>query len=257
MDDATSRFLAAFAGRVGLDRDVLRRPGTTLAPREDRAGSGAAVCYWAGAHAVVWCDPAVAGLLTPALAALGPHVTLDAAGFADLASGAGFGHVADADMCVPVRDAPQLTVPAGYHERRLAAAREADVDLVRAFTSRCDPADVEEAALDELDDFAELAVHVLVDDGPSGSHLVAYASGAEWAWDPQFCDIGVLVDVAHRRRGLARVVVAASARTLTRDGRIPLYRHDRANLGSAAVARSLGFEPAVTLSFRRLGGSTT
>ena len=54
-------------------------------------------------------------------------------------------------------------------------------------------------------------------------------------------------------RRTAQQVVAATTAQLLREGRMPLYRHQHSNVGSAAVGRAVGFEPALTLSFHRLG----
>ena len=254
---ARARFLASFAGRVGLAPEVLHVPGSTVVATEHRAGSGVAVCYWIGRHAVLWCDPAVVDTVRTAAAEwVGGTLAVPAAAVSDLLVGAGFGHVEDADMCVLATDPPAPSCPEGYHERRLSDGEPADVDLIRAFTARSDPAEVEEAALDDLDDFAETAIDVLVDDGPDSDHIVAYASAAAWDWDPVLADIGVLVDRGHRGRGLARFVVAGCAAALLHDGRVPLYRHAHSNLGSARVARSVGFAPVTTLAFYRLPGRT-
>lgn len=252
------RFVDSFAAQVGVASSVLDEPGTTVVATEHRAGSGAVACYRIGRRLVAWCDPGVLDHLAP-LAAAGAAAAdvLPPGAVTDLLAAAGFVHEADADMCVPAIAPPALAVPDGYHQRWLSADDAAHVDLVRAFTGRSDPAEVEEAALDDLEHFAETAIDVLVDDGPDGEHVVAYASAAAWTWDPVLADIGVLVDRAHRGRGLARFVVAECTAALLRDGRVPLYRHEHANLGSARVARSVGFAPVTTLTFHRLPGRTS
>ncbi len=253
-----ARFRAGFAGCIGLDVSVLGEPGITVVGTAYRAGSSAVACYWIGRRTVLWCDPAVVDLLDPVEQAAAGHAgALSADVLAPLMSTAGFELIERADMRLLTGVPAVPAVPAGYHQRWLSATDPAHVELVRTFTARSDPTDVEEAALDDLEDFAESAIDVLVDDGADGSHVVAYASGAEWPWDPLLADVGVLVDAAHRGRGLARVVVAGCADALLRDGRVPLYRHDCANLASAAVARSIGFEPVTTLAFYRLPGRTS
>ena len=126
----------------------------------------------------------------------------------------------------------------GYLQRWLPGDSPATVDAVRAFAERCDPDEVEAAALDELDDFDEAAINVVCPtDGRHGDHddrphILAYASASKWFWDPVLADIGVLVDAGHRRQGLARFVVASTVDRLLADGRIPFYRHAADNGGS-------------------------
>ena len=123
-------------------------------------------------------------------------------------------------------------LPAGYEIRDLRTDDPQTLPLIRAFTERCDPADVEEADLDQLDDLDDAAMTAVVHNG----EVVAYAGGGTWPWDPAFADIGILVAEEHRRRGLAAASVVHCCRTLQADGRIPLYRHAVANDASGATA---------------------
>lgn len=258
MDHASliERFADGLATEAGVDRAALDRPGTTVVGNPNRAGSGALACYHIGAHLVVWADPE----LVDQAASIG---LVDATGPARsgaeldrLVGSAGFEKVAT--VVSNLLDGP--ATPAGeldrsvvdYRHQWLPSDGSEVVDRVRAFTERCDPDEVEAAALDELDEFDEAAINVVVDPEPRPGEpepIVAYASASGWDWDAALADIGVLVDAAHRRRGLANFVVANTVARLLDEGRIPLYRHEAQNAGSAAVAASIGFRPVATLDY--------
>jgi len=72
--------------------------------------------------------------------------------------------------------------------------------------------------------------------------VVAYSSAGPWEWDPAFGDIGVLVDPAHRTARLGTFAVVNTCLDLLAADRLPLYRHDEDNVGSARLATALGFE---------------
>ncbi len=243
----SARFLDGLASETALDRDRLDRPGTTVIGREDRAGSGALACYRAGAHLVIWGDPAVVDRVD---ALAGPDA-MTGADLADSVGRAGFALHATvvSNMLASAPPSPS-PAPAAYDHVWLDGDEPATLTAVRAFTERCDPDEVEAAALDELDEFDEAAINVLTVEPPEDLlHIVAYASAAAWEWDPTMADIGVLVDAGHRRRGLANLVVANTVARLLADGRLPFYRHAASNAGSASVAASNGFEPVATLDY--------
>ncbi|MEM8925509.1 MAG: GNAT family N-acetyltransferase [Actinomycetota bacterium] len=247
-NDLIVRFQAGFAARTGLDQEVLAEPGVSLLPRPDRAGSNAVFCYQVDRHRVLWCDPAVAdqietlvGEMTEAADERWLHIP---AGHGFQVMGANLMRVG------AVRPWPGTgpTAPSPYLDRRLDAAHADTLPLVRTLTEVCDPQEVEDAALDELDEFDELAINVLTAEQGDGSRpLLAYASAAPWEWDEAFADIGVLVHPEHRRRGLGHHVVARTVADLFDGGRLPLYRHDPANRGSAAIADGLGFVEAARI----------
>lgn len=54
-------------------------------------------------------------------------------------------------------------------------------------------------------------------------------------------EIAVVTEAAYRGQGLAREVVSAATAYIIEQGRLALYVHDRANLASAKVCRSLGY----------------
>lgn len=222
--------------------------GTSVIGREGRAGTGTATCYWARHHAVVWCDP----VLEEGLATLTSNSVRSADEVGAVMTDLGLASLGEALMHgLDTLREPVGPPPAPYVGRALT---NADVELVRAFTGRCEPSDVDDVLLDDLDDFDEAGIRVAIDPTEGSDHIVAYASAMDWGWNPAFADIGVLVHGDHRRRGLARWVVHASTAALLEEGRLPLYRHDLDNLGSAAVARSVGFEPLVRLAGYRLPG---
>ena len=54
-------------------------------------------------------------------------------------------------------------------------------------------------------------------------------------------EIAVVTEAAYRGQGLAREVVSAATAHILEQGRVALYVHDRANVASAKVCRSLGY----------------
>jgi len=242
------RFLDGLAAAAGVDRARLDAAGTTVVGRDDRAGSAALACYRTASHLLVWGDPAV----VDRAAGLASDVTVSPAELDRRLEAAGFAF-RTAVRCAVLGGppTPPAPVPSGYDHRWLPGDDPATVPVIRSFTERCDPDDVEAAGLDELDDFTEDAINVVTvsSAGDPPSPVVAYASGAPWGWDPAFADIGVLVDRGHRRRGLARLVVAHTVERLLGDGRLPLYRHEIDNAGSSATAVATGFRPVAELAY--------
>ncbi|MFZ9481539.1 MAG: GNAT family N-acetyltransferase [Ilumatobacteraceae bacterium] len=242
----TEAFFGGLAAQLGREVRLFDEVGTTVIGREGRAGTGSATCYWVGRHAVVWCDPALEESLAPLLSdhVVSPdHVDNVMTSLGLDVLGPAIMHGLDS-----LRD-PVVPPPAPYVGRALT---NADVELVRAFTERCEPSDVDAVLLGDLDEFDESGIRVAIDPAVGPDHIVAYASAMDWGWNAAFADIGVLVHGDHRRRGLAQWVVHTAAAALLEEGRLPLYRHDVDNLGSAAVARSVGFEPLVRLAGYRL-----
>ena len=242
-----ARFLDGLASASQVDRHRLGGPGTTVVGRADRAGSGALACYRTHRHLLVWGDPAVVGRVTTLQAdvALGPDELdgcLSAVGFS--LRTAVRSNVLDGAPVAP------RSLPEGYRHRWLDEDDPATRPTVAAFVASCEPDDVEAAGLDDLEAFDETAINVVTvpsDVEGDGSPVVAYASAAPWDWDPAFADIGVLVHGGHRFRGLARTVVAHTVARLHSAGRLPLYRHELTNPGSAATAAAVGFRPVATL----------
>lgn len=247
--DVRQRFLSGLASAAGFDPGLLGRPGTVVVGGEDRAGSGAVACYEAGEQIVLWCDPELVSSLD---ALADPDRGADIETVTQAAASSGLELKATADMRVLLGPPATLApVPSAYTHRWLQGDRAEDLELVRAFADRSDPDDVEQAALDELDDFGqERGINVLVPSGTERSdELIAYASAIPWPWDEEFSDIGVLVDPDHRRQGLGTLVVGHTVAALQRENRLPLYRHEQRNAGSQRIAEAVGFEQVTSLSY--------
>ncbi len=266
--DVRQRFLRGLADAAALEHELLERSGTSIRGNEERRGSGIVVWYRAGEQSLIWCDPESIDRFADLA---DPERFVDRETVAERATNIGLACVASAQMRVLAtsKGAPE-PVDSRYRQHWLRSDEPAHFEAVKAFADRSDPDDVEDAALDELDDidgFDEQAINVLtVADPASGSEfgsdspsepssesgldgIVAYASAVEWSWDPGFSDIGVLIDRAHRGRGLGTQVVAHTVARLQADGKLPLYRHGLHNTGSQRIAELNGFEEATSLSF--------
>lgn len=243
--DNHGKFLSGLAKASGLPSNRLDEAGTSLMANEDRTGSGIMLCYRAGKHGLLWGD---SELLAELKDLENRHTTIDRETATARLTALGAPLIAEADMRILKEPpAPPAPIPDGYIQRWLQADRPDDVDLVRAFADRSDPEDVEDAALDELDDFQEEAINVLTPDG--SEELVAYASAAPWDWDGDYADIGVLVDPAHRLAKLGTIVVGHTTWALHEQGRLPLYRHSRDNTGSRRIAERNGFRTVTSLLY--------
>ena len=191
------RFLDGLASAAGVDRDALVRPAPPSWVATIGPGSQALACYRVGDHLVVWADPAVvdrareAGLIDvdhrPAMdrrcpRAVGRRGRLPPPGHRGQQSAGRPAHVAG-------------TLSTDYRQWWLSYDDEVDRAAVRAFVERCDPDEVDDAALDEFDDVREEAINVVVPASvgrPTGDRgpIVAYASASSWDWDEVFADIG-------------------------------------------------------------------
>jgi GNAT superfamily N-acetyltransferase len=107
---------------------------------------------------------------------------------------------------------------------------EDDKDALDALKSACTPQDVDEGWVHVTDELCYGAF--------DGDKMVACATMFEWRG---FADPGVLVHPAYRRRGLGKAVVSAICQWVLDHGRVMNYRCVSTNIGSAEVARSLGF----------------
>lgn len=243
-----ARFVGGLEVRANLPHGALGEPGTSVSATDDRAGTGAVSCYRVDDHLVIWCDPA----LEDRLARLSATLPMAPGELNDVMSSVGLRPDASAVMRALIA-APWAPphLPQPLATRTLDALNAGHVERIRAFAGRLDPVDVAQAGLDDLDDFDEAAIAIVVDeridDGESAASIIAYASAMPWEWDGEFGDIAVLVDSAHRGAGLGRHVVARTAAGLLELGRIPLYRHQLDNTASAAVAASIGFQPMTSL----------
>lgn len=243
-----SRFLAGLETKADLQPGTLGHAGTSVSATADRLGTGAASCYRVDSHLIVWCDPDIEHRLRH----LSGQRALERRDLDAAMAAAGLQHEAEAVMRVLIAmpgEPPLLPPP--FDTRTLDPENAEHVERIREFASRIDPVDLEQAGLDDLDDFDEVAIAVAVDEridnGNTAASIIAYASAMPWEWDGTFGDIAVLVDSAHRGAGLGRHVVARTTCGLLDLGRIPLYRYQLDNTASAAVAASLGFEPMAEL----------
>jgi len=248
--DVKQRFLHGLADKAGLAYDLLDQPGTSIRPNEERRGSGIVVWYQAGEQSLIWCDPEAMDRFADLAH---DEQFVDQATVTKRIESSGTPCVASASMRVlsAPPEAPKPIDPV-YDQHWLQDDNPAHYALVKAFADRSDPDDVEEAALDELDgldSFNEVAINGLTVADGDPDQLVAYASACSWDWDDAFADIGVLVDPAHRERGLGTQVVAHTVARLLAEGRLPLYRHGLHNAGSQRIAIANGFEVATTLAF--------
>ncbi len=244
-DKPAQRLLQGLAQAVDLPLDVLTRAGTTVVGHSNRAGTGIATCYHVGPAAVVWTDPAIEDRF---VSLADGSAAVSAEQFSAHMAEIGFVHLADS--CMRVLPSHNVDMSGAPHDYRHHQLTNDDVDVIQSLVDQCVPNEVDEAGLEDLDDFNEAAINVL-SVSPAGD-LVAYASAGTWSWDETFADIGVLVHPSHRRQGLGRWVVARTVADLLDAGRLPLYRHMSTNHGSASLSTGLGFETVLWLQAYRL-----
>ncbi|MDH3753497.1 MAG: hypothetical protein OEU32_06445 [Acidimicrobiia bacterium] len=236
----TRSFLVGLADAMGIDRDVLDRVGTTVAPGSDRAGTGVASCYRLGEHTVIWCDPVLNDRLAAAIPA---GEQWDAGRFAAWATGEGAEPLGRAVMHVLEGQGPSHEMPDGVRLRWLDRGSERDVAQLTAFCASCTVDEVESAEID-LGDLDPRIVVAVDDDGAIG----AYASALPWEYDEGFDDIGVLSRPDVRRRGWTAAALGALIERQHALRLEPLYRCDTDNDASMAVAHWAGFVPATELT---------
>jgi GNAT superfamily N-acetyltransferase len=111
--------------------------------------------------------------------------------------------------------------------RSLPATHEA----VRRLAAACGPEDAEESGILALD--SPVAVW------QAGGRVVA-ASGYR-VWPGRLAHLSVLVDPAHRGRGLGVAVAASAVSRSVAAGLVPQWRARATLLASRGIARSLGF----------------
>lgn len=246
---AADRLRSALAQQLGLDIATFDSPGTSVCYRDDRGGTGQAAIYQVDRHTCVWADPALEGRLD---------------GFASDTAAAGLQQVTDALLAddfemlggglMRVRDeaAEQgldaWVVEGEYSSTWLADSNPDHLASIAELASRCSEDDLEQADLEDLDEFAGDPIHGIV--GPDGA-LAALAYGTQWDWDDGFVDVGVIVLSDHRRRGLGVRAIAGLGAKVLAGGATPLYRHEADNLGSAALATRLGFAEVLNLRVLR------
>lgn len=90
-----------------------------------------------------------------------------------------------------------------------------------------------------------------------GNRIIAVASSFEWYG---FVDIGVLTDPAYRGQGVGKAVIATIVNHYLQnkeDERILLYRHETSNIGSAKIAKAVGWQGFATLDSIRFKETET
>ena len=114
-----------------------------------------------------------------------------------------------------------------YKIRQLS---EPDKSALDALRSACTPADVDLGEVNVTDELAYGAF--------DGDKMVACASMYNWRG---FADLGILVHPDYRQRGLGKAVVSSICRWMLDTEHVMIYRCISTNIGSARIAKSLGF----------------
>jgi hypothetical protein len=233
------RYRVALAAHAGIDPGMFDRPGSTIAPVEDRTGTGTASAYRVGVRTLVYCDPEVADRVSSlADADTTVEVTMLSAWAgthgADFIGGA-WHHLAGREMLADTATPDGATMS--------VLDRDRDHGLIAGLVARCDPNDVEEAEV-ELDNLDPVIVGLLDGTGRIG----AYAGEHPWELDAGFADIGVLTRPDLRRIGWGSAAVAALCRLTFEQGRLPLYRCNWDRAGSRRLALALGFVEVASLA---------
>lgn len=235
------RFLEELLESGGLARDLMDRPGTSLATTEDRVGSRICVRYVMGDHVVLWHDPELTPVLEP-LADTGRSMTENE--WMALVEEQGWNFLGGAIMKVfPETAASLADTPSDVTVHQFDWSRDADLALVQALIDVSSEEDLDEAEV-EMDDLDDIAFGLL---DPDGS-IAAYASSRPWDRGDNFGDIGVIVRSDARGRGLGVAVVSVVVAELRRRGIDPLYRCDPENAGSDRLSAALGFEVQTALT---------
>lgn len=242
--DSIADFRETLLTRRNVDPSIQDVPGTTVVADEGRNGSDVASAYVFGSHLVVFSNPDLADRLEPFNASPFERDTQSPIDeFAAWAVEAGMEFLGTGAMRVlpaPIRNAPtDSALPIVALDRD----RPEDVARLTEFADTCDPDDVEQAAIE----FDDLDPVIRCIEGSPGGPIVAYGSALpEDDFGGRF-DIGVLTHPDHRKQGLGRLVVSRVANDLLAQGDVPIYRHELKNVGSAALAESLGFIVATRL----------
>jgi GNAT superfamily N-acetyltransferase len=226
--DYEARIYHTWADHFHVSPETVGCAGTTLLPDEKYAGQGVLSLWRIGAHVFVQADPGYAQQVADLLAGLPAETHLSAAVLRQA-----WGPTALRDEMDELvfylfpPDLPAYAPTPPYSLRQLAHADAAAMD---ALHKSCTPDEVDEG-------FVEVT-HQIAFGCLQGDALAAASSGYTRTG---FMDIGVLVDPAHRRRGLARAVVGALSAWSIQAGYIPQYRCSAKNTPSRRVAESLNF----------------
>lgn len=242
--------VGALARQLDMTPHEFETPGTTVTFRDDRAGTGQVAIYRVGAHTILWADPALEGQIdrfahpAEALELVAARDQLLEQGYELLAGSLMRAQdTTSAAALVSTADALCDATPE-FRSQWLADGDDEHLALIAELASKCTFDDLEQADMEDLDEFEGDPIHGIFD--PDGA-LAALAYATPWDWDPLFCDVGVLVDPTYRNRRLGVRAIAGLAAAISGHGHIPLYRHEDENAGSAALATRLGFETVLDL----------
>lgn len=232
------RFVEGIVVSAGLDPSLLDRPGTTVVPDEERAGTRVCLHYPVGEHVIIWLDPALADQVA---SMADPEAALGVDEFAAQTVALGWEQLGQGIMrTLDERVDVALEVPDDVSLLTLDWAQPAHVAAMQALVDVSSEHDLDEAEV-EMDDLDELAIAVVDGDIDDGGRILAYGSSLPWDRGEGFGDIGVLTHHEARGRGLGLLVVGAIMNHLHASGVDSLYRHDPENPGSKALSDRLGF----------------
>lgn len=85
-----------------------------------------------------------------------------------------------------------------------------------------------------------------------GEEVVGH--GSSFAAGDRYADVGVAVEPAYRRQGIAAAAAAQTCRQLTADGLVPVWGAGSHNTASLRTAAKLGFEEVARLTYLVRGG---
>lgn len=213
---------------------MLRNGGLSIIPQEKLTGTGLVNLYQIGKRSIAYCDEGVREILIYMM-------QINA-----LRNGSDKG-MREAEIASELEQHNDITLEhdhlewlfylypddfkpyksPDYDVRQLS---EADKGALDDLKSACTPDDVDEGWVHVTDE--------LVYGAFDSDKMVACASLFDWRG---FADPGVLVHPDYRRKGLGKAVVSPICQWVLDHGRVMNYRCDSMNLGSAGIAKSLGF----------------
>jgi len=214
--------------------EIFRDSGLTIQPQDNLLGTGMVNLYRIGKQLIARCDDNVQNTL------------IDMMQNTILRKGLEHG-MTEADIQSEVMSQFDKTLEGEHLEwlfylyptdfkpytspdfdlRQLSATDKGSLDDLK---SACTPDDVDEGWVHVTDE--------LVYGAFDGDKMVACASLFDWRG---FGDPGVLVHPKYRQKGLGKAVVSPICAFVLEQGRVMDYRCDAKNLGSAGIAKSLGF----------------
>lgn len=235
------RFRARLASAMGIDPSVFERPGTVVTSSPGRQGTRLAAAFSVGEATILWCDPQVADRVATLADATASFPITDFEAWSGTAGAVFVGGARSHLISPDLLKAPALA--AGYRWRLLEGCDPGDLALLSGFLAECDPDDVDAIDLD-MDAIDRLLIGVFDAKG----HLAGLASERPWDHDEGFADIAVLVNRAHRRKGIGAAAVGCLCEEDIALGRLPLYRCNWDREASHRLALSLGFVEVLSLA---------